>query len=271
MASSYSPASGAEATESSSGHRRRTSRASLNVHLDGHSRTQLGLTSSPTKQVQLGTTPFIEEDDRDPMSLDHSPSPQRDGGWSSPGLTTPFEDTKGARIRGVSPNMNGGHGVTWASAKANSERVNGYPRYQSQNQGFFSRVRKMSMSLPLFAHGGQEDRYAEKEKLGRGRQGRDGGRMAWSDFPRRIGLLLSRRRKYLALLIFGIFLALWWFNAGECMQDLRKWIMLTRVPSHHLLVSKNLVARRRLKIRHHSRRKSRRRRDGVEGRQGVGH
>lgn len=214
MASSYSPASGAEASKSSSGHRRRTSRG-LHVPVDGNARSQLSSTTSPTKQVQLGTTPFIEEDERDQMSLDRSPSPQRDGGWSSPGLTTPFEDPRSGRLRSASPSMNGGHGVTWASAKANSERVNGYPRYQSQNQGFFNRVRKMSMSLPLFAHGGQEDRYAEKEKLGRWRPGREGGRMAWGDFPRRIGLLLSRRRKYMALLILGFFVLLWWFSACE--------------------------------------------------------
>lgn len=221
MASSYSPASGAEAAKSSSGHRRRTSRNSIHAPLDGHIRTQLSTATSPIKG-QLGTTPFIEEDDRDHMSLDRSPSPQPNGGWSSPGLTTPFEDPKSGRLRSVSPSMNGGHGVTWASAKANSERVNGYPRYQSQNQGFFNRVRKMSMSLPLFAHGGQEDRYAEKEKLGRGRPGRDGGRMAWGDFPRRIGLLLSRRRKYMALLILGLFLLLWWFSQCEYFTAVRK-------------------------------------------------
>ncbi|EMC93652.1 glycosyltransferase family 34 protein [Baudoinia panamericana UAMH 10762] len=151
------------------------------------------------------------------MSLDRSPSPQRGGGWSSPGLNTPYDDTNG---RARSPagrrynDANGGtggggrDGVTWASAKANSARVNGYPTYQSQNQGFFGRhYRKISQSLPYFAHGGQEERYAEKEKLGRGRvssweaYGDGGGGMNLLDLPRRLALLLSRKRKYVALLL----------------------------------------------------------------------
>ena len=109
--------------------------------------------------------------------------------------------------------MNGGKGnVTWASAKANSERVNGYPRYQSQNQGWFSRVRKLSVSLPLFAHGGQEDRITEKEKLNRGRS-HDGSGMSWKEIPRRAGLLLSRRRKYMALFAFVAILLLWLYSS----------------------------------------------------------
>lgn len=147
------------------------------------------------------------------MSLDRSPSPHRDGGWSSPGLNTPYEDSNG---RARSPgkrygdlNGGGGPGVTWASAKANSARVNGYPSYQSQNQGFFARhYRKMSEGLPSFAHGGQEDRYAEKEKLGRGRS----GGMSFRELPRRVGLLLSRRRKHVALFMVLLFAVLLWFQ-----------------------------------------------------------
>lgn len=154
------------------------------------------------------------------MSLDHSPSPHQSGGWSSPGLTTPYEETNGSRSRGPSPSkrygdLNGGQdsGVTWANAKANSARVNGYPTYQSQNQGFFARhMRRMSQNLPYFQHGGQEDRYAEKEKLGRGRAGGGGGIPPLQELPRRVGLMLSRRRKWAALLIVSLLAIFAWFH-----------------------------------------------------------
>lgn len=150
------------------------------------------------------------------MSLDRSPSPQHDGGWATPGLAAPYDSAGESRSRGVSPSMNGGHGVSWATAKANSDRVKGgYPRYQSRNQGWFARMgRKASVSLPFFAHGGQEDRYAEKEKLQRGRLGRDGGGFDWKELSRRAGLLLSRRRKYAALLVLVICLT--FFFGSDC-------------------------------------------------------
>lgn len=155
------------------------------------------------------------------MSLDDSPSPRLDGGWSSPGLTTPYNEANGL-ARGSSPgkrraDINGGREITWASAKAASARVNGYPSYQSQNQGFFSRhMRRVSEALPYFAHGGQEDRFADKEKLGRGRSGWKG--MAWKDIPGRVGLLLSRRRKYAALLVMSLIAVSMWFSKRKAVE-----------------------------------------------------
>lgn len=181
--------------------------------------------SANTLSPTLGSTPFDADEElysqqrsaTQPMSLSRSPSPRRDGGWSSPGLTTPYDESNG---RSRSPRkaysgINGGpQGVTWASAKASSARVNGYPSYQSQNKGFFSRhMRNLSESLPYFAHGGQEDRFAEKEKLGRGIHGGGG---SWADVPRRIALLMSRRRKYLALLVLALFAVLVWFSKRKC-------------------------------------------------------
>lgn len=66
--------------------------------------------------------------------------------------------------------------------------------------------------MPYFAHGGQEDRFA-KEKLGRGRSL---GRFSVAELPRRLGLLLSRRRKYVALAITLLFALLLWFQKREC-------------------------------------------------------
>ncbi|KAK5117711.1 hypothetical protein LTR62_005135 [Meristemomyces frigidus] len=160
----------------------------------------------------------------EPMSLDHSPSPRQAGGWESPGLNSPFDQDHTvagigngrARSPAIQPRkgygeLNGGAGVTWANAKANSARVNGYPSHSSQNQGFFGRhYRKMSQSLPAyFSHGGQEDRFAEKEKLGRGRSSGGG---SWGDLPRRLGLLVSRRRKWVALVVMVVMALMLWYR-----------------------------------------------------------
>lgn len=253
MAYSTPANSAFEATNSTipntlSSHRRRTSRG-VNAPSQGGRPSNL----SPTKTT-FRDTPFEEDVEEPPrttaadyafapappaggaMSLDHSPSPQRGGGWSSPGLTTPYEDANpgsGAVSRSRSPAVKsfgdlngvgpggaaasvsgagGAGGVTWASAKSASARVNGYPRYQSQNEGFFTRhYRKISEGLPYFAHGGQEDRYAEKEKLGRGRLAGPGG---FRELPRRLGLLMSRRRKYLVLVLLFVFALMIWYNTG---------------------------------------------------------
>lgn len=142
------------------------------------------------------------------MSLDRSPSRER-GGWSSPGLTTPYEEANGNSYG----DMNGRHGVTWAKARASSARVQG-----SQSQGFLSRhYRNISESLPYFAHGGQEDRFAEKEKLGRGRS----GRMSLKELPRRLGLLLSRRRRPVAGFLLMVVILLMWFSKRTYMP---KWL-----------------------------------------------
>jgi len=116
-------------------------------------------------------TPYFTD-----MSLSRSPSPRRGGGWSSPGLTTPYDNISGQssprKVYG-DIQMNGStgrDGVSWASAKQKSEEVlNGYPSFSTRNQGFFSRhARRISTSLPTFNMGGRRT-YSDKEKLGRGR------------------------------------------------------------------------------------------------------
>ncbi|GAB7342605.1 hypothetical protein MBLNU457_g0776t1 [Dothideomycetes sp. NU457] len=92
------------------------------------------------------------------MSLSRSPSPQRKGGWSTPGLSTPRRSPKPY-------SMNNGHDVTWASAQARSAQVNGYPK-QSNGYGFGfigRHMRTFSASLPTF-NLQEDDRYMEKEK-----------------------------------------------------------------------------------------------------------
>lgn len=211
--------------EVSSSHRRRTSRTSHGAHVPPDASI---LASKHHLNTFASTTPFHEEDEAayaespQQMSLDRSPSPQRGGGWSSPGLTTPVDELGAAgasRSRGASPRkgygeLNGGRGVTWATAKAGSARVNGYPSYQSQNQGFFGRhMRRISSGLPQYLAGGGDDRYAEKEKLGRGRS--KGWMSGLQELPRRLGLLLSRRRKHAALLVMAVLAVMVWFSQRE--------------------------------------------------------
>lgn len=260
--------------EVSSSHRRRTSRSSgIHVQPDASFVTRHRINS-------VTAHPFHEEDELastaafadspQQMSLDRSPSPRRGGGWSSPGLSTPIDETgAGSRSRGASPRkgygeLNGGRGVTWATAKAGSARVNGYPSYQSQNQGFFGRhMRRISSGLPQYFIGAQDDRYGEKEKLGRGRSA---GRLAQlQELPRRLGLLISRRRKQAALLVIALLMVLVWFSKRKSRRVHLVEVLTNVWHSFHILVEKNIMAGRRQQVCGHTRCQPRRRRDGVEG------
>ena len=205
--------SGSEAVTSSS-HRRRVSRG-VNAQLEPLNKPQsaFGTKSiSEFDQYSVGDTAAATAQTgvRDPMSLDHSPEPNSAGGWASPGLTTPVEEGY-STSRGRSPSKrygDPGHHVSWATAKASSARVSGYPSYESQNQGYFGRkMRSLSIGLPqYFAQGRQGEQYAEKEKLGRGRR----RHKDWRDLPRRLGLLMSRRRRYMLLAVIGLLFFLIW-------------------------------------------------------------
>lgn len=156
------------------------------------------------------------------MSLSRSPSPRAGGGWSSPGLTSPFDTLSGRsspRKAYGDLHLNEGpitNGVTWASAKAKSEEVNGYPSFSTRNNGFFSRhARKISSSLPRFTLGNRQT-YAEKEKLGRGRWYPSGGsRMA------RIKTFLgsmTRRMRLRILLVFVLaFAVVLFYTTCKCL------------------------------------------------------
>jgi len=134
------------------------------------------------------------------MSLSRSPSPRPGGGWSSPGLANNSGRSSPAKsYRGA----NGGtNSVTWESAKAKSEGVNGYPSFSTQNNGFFNRhYRNISNSLPSF-NLGPEKIYVEKEKLGRGRwMPRDGSRLAR---VRSLVKRMNRKVKLRLLLVLGL-------------------------------------------------------------------
>ncbi|KAF2436458.1 hypothetical protein EJ08DRAFT_578674 [Tothia fuscella] len=135
------------------------------------------------------------------MSLSRSPSPQRSGGWSSPGLTTPYDGTS----RQASPArtyFNGNaNNVAWATAQAKSAEVRGYPQFSPKNQGFTRHFRRLSMKLPHFTGGN----YSEKEKLGRGRPG-PAGRV--KDILSWVGRIFWKLRSRFALVVGVLILTL---------------------------------------------------------------
>lgn len=132
------------------------------------------------------------------MSLSRSPSPVPGGGWSSPGLNLNSSGRSSPTKASFSGPNNGN--VTWESARLKTQGVAGYPSFSTQNQGFFTRhMRRISRSLPTF-NTDVPGKYAEKEKLGRGR---------W-DFPilGRIGRTLARtsRKARIRALIVAVLL-----------------------------------------------------------------
>ena len=187
-------------------HRRRRSSASnvpsnLNLHgEDSDSRT------SPRSAQPLPPIPGTPNpgSPNNPMSLSRSPSPRPGGGWSSPGLANPYATVSGRSSPAKTYGLNAGtNTVTWESAKAKSNGVNGYPSFSTQGPGFFNRhMRTLSASLPRF-NTGPEKTYAEKEKLGRGRwMPRDGTKLA----KLRILILETSRKAKIRLLIVTAFI-----------------------------------------------------------------
>ncbi|KAI9848945.1 MAG: alpha-1,6-mannosyltransferase [Sclerophora amabilis] len=138
------------------------------------------------------------------MTLSRSPSPRPGGGWSTPGLNTAYSTNSGpsSPVKSFNADPNG---VTWASASAKSHQVNGYPSFQTRNNGFFGRsYRKISGSLPTFNIGAGPRDYAEKEKLGRGRWPPDQG--SWPARARTIFARVLRRMRLRSLIVFLILL-----------------------------------------------------------------
>ena len=146
-----------------------------------------------------------------PMSLSRSPSPVPGGGWASPGLNNDPGSANGYRVNG------GASAVTWESAKAKSDGINGYPSFSTQNNGFFNRhYRKISSNLPHFNLGAEQS-FAEKEKLVRGRW------MAWDSvriarvksFARRVKQRLGRAGVVLFVLLIFSFLYMMFYVTRE--------------------------------------------------------
>ncbi|KAJ5900076.1 hypothetical protein N7495_004820 [Penicillium taxi] len=93
-----------------------------------------------------------------PVAITLSPSGR---GWSSPGLTP----GSGTTPRGYSPSsLSPGTGISWATAKAKSDEVRGYPSFSTRNSGFFSRQKhKISSRLPGFRGSPSPRGYDDKD------------------------------------------------------------------------------------------------------------
>ena len=151
------------------------------------------------------------------MSLSRTPSPQPGGGWASPGLVNPYTTASGRTSPSHAHKLpNGGHGtVTWASAKAKSEEINGYPAFSTRSNGFFARhFRSLSNSLPQFNVGGRKD-YAEKEKLGRGRWTPSGGGRL-GRLRTFVGGILRRMRLRFLIVLALLFTVFLFYVTREC-------------------------------------------------------
>ena len=190
-----------------SSHRRRRSSASISLHLPYLSErfapsNGFGASSGLPAESHVQPLPPIPNTPQ-AMSLSRSPSPLPGGGWSTPGLNSGRSSPSKRGYGGLNGNANT---VSWASAKAKSDEVNGYPSFSTRSNNFFGRhARRLSHSLPSFNFGRRRD-YAEKEKLGRGR---------WS--PIKAGGILGqmatlvgrmgRRMRLRLLILFGFILA----------------------------------------------------------------
>jgi hypothetical protein len=194
---------------SSSSHRRRRSLSgnpisptSPRLEAPPSPRDELYAETSGSSSDRFGhhLAPLPDVDESKEMSLSRSPSPQRGGGWASPGLTTPYDSSsrRSSPIR-TYPNGNA-RGVTWATASARSAQVRGAPSFAPRNQGIGRHFRKWSSKLPFFSN---DRSYAEKEKLGRGRSSSTRSTKL-RDYAAHIGRIAWRLRKLLAVTILFV-------------------------------------------------------------------
>ena len=146
------------------------------------------------------------------MSLSRSPSPRLDGGWSTPGLTTPYESL--SRQPSPSKFANGsGQGVTWTSAQMKSAKVTSYPSISSQEStSLFRRgLRKLSVSLPQFAN---DRKSSKQEKVdARGQMLLQQG--SWRSFAKTLGRKLWRLRLQSTVVLGIITLVLLFYVTRE--------------------------------------------------------
>ena len=202
------------------------------------------------------------------MSLSRSPSPKRGGGWASPGLNANFAQSRSSTpVTSYSQN----HSVTWASAQARSNQVNGYPAYQEHGSGFFGKhMRNISTSLPFFNNGPRDEREAEKEKAGRGRWApARGGYLANMKSMLGRHMLRSKPRFVLVLVLLLLIICFYTTRMSPSRRG-PSLSSLTRSNSIALLVPKKLMAGRRQQVRRHSGSQYGRRSHGVEGASRMG-
>lgn len=149
------------------------------------------------------------------MSLSRSPSPQRSGGWSSPGLTTPY-NSNSRRSSPIRSYANGSaNNVTWAKAQARSDQVRSF---SPKSQGFSRHFQNLSAKLPYF----NSRDYSDKEKLGRGRWSSSASGSRLHNILAFLGRVIWRMRlRFAAVLAFLLLIIL--FYATRKYLGLRVW------------------------------------------------
>ena len=254
--------------------RRRTSSATrpppqLDLQEQSPSSSRIGASSGFPTGGYAQPLPTIPGTPYGSMSLSRSPSPRRGGGWSSPGLTSPYDNVSG----NASPRKTYGDiqtngllssdDVTWAKAKARSEEVKGYPSFSTRNNGFFSRhARKISTSLPTFRMTGRRD-FSDKERLGRGRWAQMSGSRT-GRFLTYLGRTIWRLRLRLGIFLAFLLAIILFYVTREYLFHL--WVLACDdiSDSHASSVSKSVVLRRWQQIRGHTGSESGRRCHGME-------
>jgi mannan polymerase II complex MNN10 subunit len=149
------------------------------------------------------------------MSLSRSPSPVPGGGWASPGLNT---DASGRSSPVKAISSSNGEQVTWEGVRQKTSGGSGYPAFQTQNKGYFTRhLRRLSSSLPRFSSNATSAQYGEKEKLGRGRWGDKLSNFPLVGVAKSVLGRMGRKLKLRLLLCIAIISVIWVF------YNSRKW------------------------------------------------
>lgn len=128
------------------------------------------------------------------MSLSRSPSPNREGGWSTPGLSIPHGGSSARKPSPIRGSTNGNPGnVKWTAAQSRSDKSS---TFAPITKGISHHFRKVSARLPIFS---SRD-YSEKEKLGRGRwSAASTSSLKPKDFLAFVGRLVWKLRLFITL------------------------------------------------------------------------
>ncbi|PLB33252.1 putative alpha-1,6-mannosyltransferase subunit [Aspergillus candidus] len=142
-----------------------------------------------------------------------SPSPRPDGGrgWSTPSLT-PHSGRSTPRSSELLTPASVSSNISWASAKAKSEEIRGYPSFATRNNGFFSRSkRQISATLPRWRSPSGYDDYAEKDEKGAYPYYGGAPRRGCSPFGSGRSVLRRKRMRLVVVLLLGLvgYLYLW--------------------------------------------------------------
>lgn len=185
----------------------------ITTTIDTTSASQSSGTLSGRFAQSLDTVPGTPGGLDDHMSLSRSPSPQRSGGWSSPGLTTPY-NSNSRRSSPIRSYANGSaNNVTWATAQARSDQVRSF---SPRNQGFSRHFSGLSSRLPYF----NSQNYSDKEKLGRGRWSSSAAASRLHNILAFLGRVIWRLRLRFAAVLAFLLVVILFYATRECFDTI---------------------------------------------------